>query len=214
MTPVTRTTGSTGRLRPEKRTAIMTGAREVFARDGYQRANVDAIAAAAGVSNRTLYKHFADKTSLFTAVITESANQVADEETLLIERLLSPVNIAEKVEPALVSFATKWLTETAQSTTDRALIRQVGAEARHLGASIVTMWWQAGPERVMAALAATLRTWEEHGILRIEDPERAAIHFAELVSARPGPPGSPFPRRQQQIWIADGVAVFVRAYHR
>ncbi|WP_028659335.1 TetR/AcrR family transcriptional regulator [Nocardioides insulae] len=201
-----------GRLRPEKREAIMTGAREIFAREGYERASVDAIAAAAGVSNRTLYKHFADKTTLFAAVIAESAAQIAEEETTLIERLLSPVSTAEEVEPALVAFATEWLAGTTQSATHRALIRQVGAEAAHLGADIITAWWQAGPGRVRAELTATLARWADLGLLGIEHPERAAIHFSELVSARPGPPGSPFTQRQRRAWAVDGVAVFVRGY--
>ena len=212
MAPEVEAAGRKARLRPEKREAIMAGAREVFARDGYERASVDGIAAVAGVSNRTLYKHFADKAALFAAVIAESAARVAEEETGLIERLLSPVDTAEDVEPALVAFATEWLTGTTQSATHRALIGQVHAEAAHLGADIVAAWWQAGPGRVMAALTATMARWVDVGLLRSDDPERAAIQFSELISARPGPPGSAFTQRQRRAWAASGVAVFVRAY--
>lgn len=201
-----------GRLRPAKRAAIMAGGGEVFARDGYQRASIDAIAAASNVSTRTIYKHFADKAALFAAVIADAASQVAEEEIDLIERRLSPVTRADEVEPALVAFATDWLTGLPQSATRRALIGQVHAEAAHLGPELVTAWWQSGPGRVFAELAAVQARWSEAGLLRIPDTERATIHFSQLVSATPGPPTASVTPEERVSWIADGVSAFVRAY--
>jgi len=66
------------RRRPDKRRAILRGALNVFAHDGYTRASIDAVAAEAGVSTRTIYNHFSDKAELFQTVIHESAAQVAD----------------------------------------------------------------------------------------------------------------------------------------
>ena len=45
---------------------------------GYTRASIDAIAAAAEVSTRTIYKHFANKEELFATVLEASATEVAD----------------------------------------------------------------------------------------------------------------------------------------
>lgn len=201
-----------GRLRPAKRAAIMAGGGEVFARDGYQRASIDAIAAASGVSTRTIYKHFADKSALFAAVIENAASAVADEEIDLIERRLSPVTRADEVEPTLIGFAGDWLTGPPQSATRRALIGQVHAEAAHLGDEVVTTWWQAGPGRVLAEFAAVLARWSEAGLLRVPDADRAALHFSQLVSATPGPPTAPITPEERRSWIADGVSAFVRAY--
>ena len=42
----------------------------LFLRDGYARTSVDAIAAEAGVSKRTIYNHYGDKESLFLSVVS------------------------------------------------------------------------------------------------------------------------------------------------
>lgn len=52
-----------------KRAAILTAARENFLKSGYSRAAMAEIARDADVSTATLYKHFASKEDLFTAVV-------------------------------------------------------------------------------------------------------------------------------------------------
>lgn len=207
------------RLRPAKHEAIMTGGCEVFAREGFARASIDAIATASGVSTRTIYKHFADKSALFAAVIIDSAGQIADAEVALIARHLLPVQSQEEVEPSLRAFALDWLDDTGSwlagiphYAAHRALIGQVHAEAGHLGSEVIANWWDAGAGRVRAELAQTLACWSEAGLLDIPDPERAAVHFSRLVSALPGPPASTIPATERLSWITDGVAVFVRGH--
>ncbi|ARF77320.1 hypothetical protein B7C62_22225 [Kitasatospora albolonga] len=197
----------------------MTGGREVFARDGYARASIDAIATASATSTRTIYKHFADKYALFATVIVDSATHVAEAEIALIERHLPAAANAEEAEAALLAFATDWLDDTgdwlsglAHSAAHRALIGQVRAEAAHLDAEVIARWWQAGPARVRAELAAVLRRWDGAGLLRVPDADRAAAQFARLVSATPGPPASAVAPDERAAWIADGVTVFVRGH--
>lgn len=210
---------SPSRLRPEKQAAIMAGGREVFARDGYARASIDAIATASGVSTRTIYKHFADKSALFAAVIVNSAAQVAEAETALVERHLSAVMTAEGIEPALRAFATDWLNDAGErlvgmpnSAVHRALVAQVQAEAAHLGSDVIATWWQAGPGLVLDELAGIFAGWAERGFLNIADADRAVVHFSRLVSATPGAPASTITPQERAGWVADGVALFVRGY--
>lgn len=207
------------RLRPAKRDAIVSGGRAVFARDGYARASVDAIAAASGVSTRTIYKHFTDKQALFAAVIVASAGEVAEAEITLIHRHLAGVVAAADVEPALRAFATDWLDDAGawlagmpDAVAHRALIGQVQAEAAHLGEEVVASWWRAGAGRVRAELAATLARWADAGLLSVPDAERAAVHLSRLASALPGAPAAQIPALEREAWIAAGVAAFVRAY--
>ncbi|MEM8781640.1 MAG: TetR/AcrR family transcriptional regulator [Planctomycetota bacterium] len=54
---------------PTKHTEILRQAKDLFMRQGFERTSMEAIAAAAGVSKPTLYRHFADKPALFRAVI-------------------------------------------------------------------------------------------------------------------------------------------------
>lgn len=55
--------------RQSRRLAILHGAGQVFAEAGYDRAGMDAIALAAGVSKVTVYAHFRDKAGLYEAVM-------------------------------------------------------------------------------------------------------------------------------------------------
>lgn len=103
----------TGRLRPDKHAAIMIGGRKVFSRSGFERASIDAIAAASSVSTRTIYKHFAGKAALCAAVIADSAGRMAEDEVALIEQHLGDLSTAQEVEPALRELATAWLSSTA-----------------------------------------------------------------------------------------------------
>lgn len=51
------------------RERILDAAYRLFYRDGFARVGVDAVAAAAGVTKRTLYYHFASKDALLAAVL-------------------------------------------------------------------------------------------------------------------------------------------------
>ena len=56
-------------LMEQKRDAIVVAALKSFLQSGYSQASVDAMAAAAGVSVKTIYSHFENKKELFRAVI-------------------------------------------------------------------------------------------------------------------------------------------------
>lgn len=219
--PATQPDRAPTRLRPDKHTAILAGGREVFARDGYARASIDAIASASGVSTRTIYKHAADKSALFAAVVIDSAARLAEAEVALIGRHLAAVDAAESIEGALRAFALDWLDDTGDwlagipdAGAHRALIAQVWAEAAHLGPDVLSPWWRAGAGRVRAELSTVFAGWDTAGWLTVADPDRAVVHFSALVSAVPGPPTARPQAQERRAWIADGVAVFVRAHRR
>ncbi len=58
-------------LKQRKRAAIIAAAREEMLAHGYRESNMDAIAASADVSKRTLYNHFPGKAELFGAIVGE-----------------------------------------------------------------------------------------------------------------------------------------------
>ncbi|TIU05084.1 MAG: TetR/AcrR family transcriptional regulator, partial [Mesorhizobium sp.] len=54
-----------------KRISIMEAAGEVFCRESFAGANIDMIAAEAGVSRQTIYNHHGDKEKLFVAIVRD-----------------------------------------------------------------------------------------------------------------------------------------------
>ncbi|MFC5822733.1 TetR/AcrR family transcriptional regulator [Nonomuraea insulae] len=166
---------------PDKRRAIVAGALTLFARDGYTRAGLDAIAAEAGVSNRTIYNHFTDKTELFQTVIQESTQRVADTMVDIIDRHLGKI---VDLEADLVDFGLVWIgVLTSDLAPHFALIRQINAEMEHIPPAALTLWQETGPDRTRRELAERLRRIAEHGDLAIDDPARAAGHLMLLISA-------------------------------
>lgn len=63
----------------QKCEAILTAAAKAFLIEGFERANMDEIAAVAGVSKRTIYHHYTSKEGLFEAVAAGLAARVRNE---------------------------------------------------------------------------------------------------------------------------------------
>ncbi|MEV6160231.1 TetR/AcrR family transcriptional regulator [Nonomuraea sp. NPDC052129] len=201
------------KLRPrgglaDKRRAILAGALTVFARDGYTRASIDAIAAAAGVSTRTIYNHFTDKTELFQTVIQDSATRAAEAQLVIIDRHLRKIT---DLESDLVEFGRAFAAPmTAEHAEHFALVRQINAEAGHIPQSAIDTWQQTGPLRVRRELAEYLRQWAGQGLLRIEEPERAAVQLMLLISATDLSGRGTVPSEQAiDDMVTSGVHVFL-----
>ncbi|RBQ16767.1 TetR family transcriptional regulator [Spongiactinospora rosea] len=195
-----------------KRQAILDGALTVFARDGYTRASVDAISSGAGVSTRTIYNHFTDKAELFRVVIQESARQAADIQVAIIDRHLRKVT---DVESDLIDFGRDWVTPRPDSAVHFALVRQINAEADHIPQEAVDTWQETGPRRVRRELAAHLRRLAGRGMLRIDDPDRAALHLLLLISAGLPTPHTTLSDEEITETVTAGVHAFLYGHlHR
>jgi AcrR family transcriptional regulator len=198
---------------PDKRRAIVAGALTLFARDGYTRAALDAIAAEAGVSNRTIYNHFTDKAELFQAVIHDSTERVATTMIDIIDRHLSKI---VDLESDLIDFGVAWLgVLTSDLAPHFALIRQINAERDHVPAAALQLWRRTGPQRTRDELAERLRRIAQRGDLAIDDPGRAAGHLMLLISAENlTDPHDLHDRRETTAMITAGVRAFLHGYAR
>jgi AcrR family transcriptional regulator len=205
--PVARRSGG----RADKHRAITDAARTVFGRDGYVRTSIDAIAAEAGVSTRTIYNHFDGKEQLFSGVLHESATQVADGFMETVERDLTGADL----ERDLVALGRAFAAQGTDFPEHFAMVRQIRAEAPHFPPAVIDAWQQAGPLRVQAEVARRLQQLADRGLLRIGDPSRAAIHFSALVTAgilvRPYDSPAPSDRETHGI-VAAGVDAFLNGY--
>ena len=91
------------------RQALLAAGREIFAREGYQAAGIEAISKAARVTRGAFYHHFEDKKALFDAVVVslqaEAAARVQDfskGKTKTWERLYTGIDayLDVSIEPA------------------------------------------------------------------------------------------------------------------
>jgi TetR/AcrR family transcriptional repressor of mexJK operon len=195
---------------PAKRAAIVRAALEVFVREGYARAGVDAIAAAAGVSKRTIYDYYGDKETLFLAAIGETVQAQNATFADLLDRTLGEVT---DISAALTAFGRAFATAVARSPERAAVLRLMIAEASHFPQLI-----EPAPEErpVQRALADRLAALGEQGLLRVPDPLEAAEFLGLLVTGRVNHRSWYGAVRLSDAEIdrlvAGGVAVFLRAY--
>jgi AcrR family transcriptional regulator len=198
---------------PSKRDAITCGARAVFGREGYSRASIDAIAAEAGVSTRTIYNHFDDKAHLFHTVIVESATEVAEAQIVVIELMLGKIT---DLEADLVAFGRAWASPNEAFLGHFGLVRQINAEAGHIPEETLAAWQEAGPRRVQHVLAERIRQLGDDGLLRIDDPERAARHLLLLTATeanqRSYHGAFPLPAEEITRLATAGVRTFLHGY--
>jgi TetR/AcrR family transcriptional repressor of mexJK operon len=191
-----------------KREAILEAAKTLFLSLGYANTSMDAVAAAAGVSKLTVYSHFTDKQTLFcSAVMATCQIQLPD---LLFEY---PEGVP--VEEVLLTIARNF---QALISSDEAikLSRLIMAQGS-LDPSFGEYFYEAGPKRVLAGMEALLRGAHERGLLRIDNPLRAAEHFFCLVKGAPdyrlllGCAG-PLEGDEAEAHVREVVGVFLRAF--
>ncbi|OKI14690.1 hypothetical protein A6A08_13515 [Nocardiopsis sp. TSRI0078] len=199
---------------PAKRAAITEAALRVFLREGYARASVDAIAADAGVSKRTIYNHFRDKEALFATIVAQSSAAVAEDFAEIAARHLdAPADAAS----ALAAFGREWTSPGARRPDHGALVRLLMAEAAHFP-GIIRVWLDNGPEPVRRGLAERLRAMADRGLLDIAEGEEedATGHFVALVQT-PATNRSffnalPLPEAEHREIVHSGVRAFMRIY--
>ncbi|SHF83502.1 TetR/AcrR family transcriptional regulator [Streptoalloteichus hindustanus] len=198
---------------PAKRAAIVRAALDVFVREGYARASVDAIARAASVSKRTIYDYFGDKERLFLSTVEETAAAQAVAFRDLLDHTLGDVADEADLEPALVSFGRAFATEVARSAERAAVMRLMIAEAHHFPALLRTPTEERPAHR---ALADRLAEFGRRGLLTIPDPDEAAEFLGLLVTVRVNHRSwygaAPLDDAEIDRLVAGGVRVFLSAY--
>ena len=207
---------------PGKRAAVARAAVAVFARDGYTRAGIDAIAAEAGVSTRTIYNHFAGKEQLFADVVVESATRVAEALIASVERHFATLEDAgagwgaAELEADLVALGRAWARPLVDFADHFALVRQINAEAAHFPPALLAAWRDAGPRRAERALAGYMQRLADRGRIEVDDASTAARHFTLLVGGevtdRSYFGAVPLDERETTRVVRAGVRTFLRGH--
>jgi TetR/AcrR family transcriptional repressor of mexJK operon len=208
MTSMKTTEQTPGRRRrsESKRAAILDAAEWLFVADGYEPTSVDAIAARAQVSKRTVYDYFGDKSTLFESVLARVHESVT---AAVREALDQELTDDRDLREALTAFAMRVVTRAFPSSSyvaHRRLTSQ-GPSVPRLPEAV-----DEQPERLLAERFARLAA---AGALRVPDPRRATKHFTALTillaleALRDTPEDA---EAEIPAIIADGVDAFLRAY--
>lgn len=138
------------------RQALLSAGREIFAREGYHAAGIEAIARASRVTRGAFYHHFEDKKALFDAVVvslqSEAATRVQEisrEKTKIWDRLYTGIDA--------------YLDVSIEPVYARIVVQEAPAV---LGNARFAEIEQAYP---MALLKATLRSLKREGELIFDD---------------------------------------------
>ena len=174
----TASTDTSARSR-RKREQIIAAAREVFTNEGYIGTSMDAVAAQAGASKRTVYHYFPDKEQLFAATVLDTVDRGYE---YFRPRILALAE-TDDIENAIREQARA----TMRGLTDPELLkmrRLVIAEAERFP-GIGREYYERSWVRTLELFADTLRTLTRRGLLAVEDPYRAAYIFTWLIASIP-----------------------------
>ena len=195
----------------QKRAAILTAARELFLSDGFDRTSVDAVAARAGVSKRTVYDYFGDKQTLLQAVVDGVGQSLITTIGRILDDTLAEPTEAIDLVDVLVTFAMRIATDMLGSAEYATLQRLVRTQFGHL---------PNGGENSMAdapdeALAERFAAFAAAGLLDIPDARLAADQFIALTFGvalnRFGSANATEDTRVRPL-VVEGVRTFLRAY--
>ncbi|SNQ48641.1 Transcriptional regulator [Frankia canadensis] len=162
----------------DKRRAILDAAAPIFGTLGYERASVEAIAAAAGVSKPTIYTYFGGKDGLFRESLADSAVEQNGDALAAIGRLDLT---AEGWRDSLHALGLRLVT-CQQDSCARFLRRHIAAESTR-DPEIYRLVRATASDPILEALAGRLAMLGNAGRLRVPDPTLAARQFLALVTA-------------------------------
>lgn len=191
-----------------KRRAIIEAASRAFFEQGYASTSIEQVAGNAGVSKVTIYNHFGDKRTLFTAAVEQECEKLRD----LFSIEANPgAPIAERlgtIGRAMMAFLGR--PEMLQFD------RRIAAETE-LEPAIGRAFLEAGPRRMQAAFSAFLAHAGQAGELRVPDADLAAEQFVALCKGMSDVEqrfGCSSAEADSERRIAGAVEVFLQAYGR
>lgn len=193
---------------PAKRQAILDAAKALFVRNGYVSTSMDAVATEAGVSKLTVYSHFNDKETLFTAAVVARCEEQMPE-------LFIDLNAELPAAALLLNVARGFqvLINSPESIELHRLMVALGTQDPKLSQT----FFAAGPQRILHEMERLLSRLEKSGQLKFDSARTAAEHFLSLIKGvcnfrllvgcgeRPDAASA-------ELHVQDVVKLFMRAY--
>jgi AcrR family transcriptional regulator len=191
-----------------KRRQIVEGAHAVFLARGFDAASMNDIARTAGVSKGTLYVYFKDKEELFEAIVEQECDLQAEGIFDLDPHDHDVEAVLTRLGFAYVGF----LCRPEKASAVRIVIA-IADRMPELGRK----FYERGPARGIAALAAYIAAQVDAGELHVEDCEVAAAQLMEAYQAMVFKSmvfnfaREPKPEKVERV-VKTAVKVFLAAY--
>jgi AcrR family transcriptional regulator len=165
----------TGSRWAEKHRLVAEAATSLFLCKGYLGTSMDDIAAEAGVSKQTVYKHFSDKEQLFGEIVLATVDGIE----ILVRMVGAALETTADPASDLRELARQFITTLMQP--DLLRLRRLVISTADQFPEIGRSWYEQGCERVLATLAGRFAQLAERGLLEMEDPLLAAHHFVGIL---------------------------------
>ncbi len=158
------------------RELLRHAALKMFLDHGYNGTTMESVAAAAGVSKRTLYAAYPDKRALFGSVVTwalgrqewaDPATETSPDDLAGGLRAIARATLARALDPEIVRLSRMAMTEATR-------FPEIVGDAHAL------LW---SPR--LRAVMELLQRHTQDGTVAVDDPELAAEQFLAMVSAIP-----------------------------
>lgn len=199
------------RLDDERLGELLDVAAEEFIREGFSAASTNEIARRANSSKTTFYSRFPTKEKLFLAVIERRMSRKLQE---------AAAGLPEEppVAETLRNYAAA-LIRGVLSKDQLALVRVISMESVNFP-ELGKRFYELGPKRGEAIMAAYFEKQVEKGRLSDDDTQRMAEHFLSLITGGPirwfmlaFDPNAPSQSALEKH-INAAIEVFMRAYGR
>lgn len=182
------------------RQALLAAGRDIFAKEGFQAAGMEAISRAARVTRGAFYHHFPDKKALFDAVVVAMQSEVAD-------KVAHAARTQPRIWDRLGVGLDAYLDACLEPDYGRIVIQEAPAVLGH------RRYREIEETYPMALLLATMKALKRDGEITFEDAEllgrmidamicRVALMLPEA--------GDPKKLRKNALKLVDGLLSAVR----
>lgn len=157
----------------DRREQVIQAAAEVFLKNGYQHASMEAISCEAGVAKQTLYNYFGNKEALFAATVTQLCQHKQQQMLIASQR--------DDIEHTLRVYAERLL-DDLRSPKTRALFKMMVSEAIHFP-RLGRLFFEVGIQRDIDILREFIERQCQAGRINASHPEQAALFFHGALNA-------------------------------
>ena len=188
---------------------ILTIATQIFLTEGYGATSIETIARRAGISKRTFYHRFPNKSALFEAVVHRIVQSLRPPDNAALASLFEGASLDE-----ILGRLAQVLLRATMRPEALALYRVIIAEAGRFPELAATVGRRSAREegvKLIAALLERMQPGATPGAARF-----AAIQFMSMVVNEPQRTalglGAPMSEAELEAWAKDAVRLFLEGF--